>query len=92
MAAQVRVPERHVEQGRTLPNVEIPDAERFTEVKYSTVRPIDAYVAVLYRKFWFWIDDRDLISKRNFSFVILLFSLVETGGKPAAPLITIPAQ
>ena len=55
-------------------------------------RPSDAFVAVSYRDYWFWIDDRDIPSKRLFSFIMFIFTLVETGGKESPPIVTIPAQ
>jgi hypothetical protein len=36
-------------------------------------------------------DDWELPSKRMFSFLMFIFSLVETGGKEGAPIVTIPA-
>jgi len=48
--------------------------------------------AVEYRKHWFWIDDRDLYSKRALALLMLLFTLADTGAKESLPLITIPAQ
>jgi hypothetical protein len=46
---------------------------------------------VNYRNHWFWIDDRDFKSKRTFAFLMVLFSLTETGGKEGLPLVTIPS-
>jgi hypothetical protein len=54
-------------------------------------RPDDAFVAVRYRNRWFYIDDRDIASKRLFSFLMFVFTLVETGGKEGPPILTIPA-
>ena len=45
-----------------------------------------------YRGYWFWIDDRDMGSKRLFTFLMFIFTLVETGGKEGAPVLTIPTQ
>ena len=53
-------------------------------------RPADAFVAVPYRDFWFWIDDRDVPSKRMLSFIMFVFALVEPGSKDAPPVLTIP--
>jgi len=56
----------------------------------SSHSPSDAFSAVPYRHEWYWIDDKDFASKRLFSFIMFLFTLTETEGKPNAPLITIP--
>ena len=60
-------------------------------VASSPDRPGDAFVAVPYRNSWFWIDDRDIPSKRLFTFLMFVFTLVETGTKEQPPIITIPA-
>jgi hypothetical protein len=49
------------------------------------------FVAVPYRGQYFWIDDRDMRSKSLFTFLMFIFSLTETQGKEAAPIVTIPA-
>ena len=54
-------------------------------------RPSDAFVAVKYRGYWFWLDDSDGPSKLTFSFIEVLLSLTETGVQPAPPIVTIPA-
>ena len=56
------------------------------------VQPDDAFVAVKYRDGWFWIDDRDHESKSAFTFLMLLFSLTETGTTQSAPIVTVPAR
>ena len=49
-------------------------------------RPGDEFVAVSYRGTWYWVADTDLRSKRMFTILVLLFSLVETGdGEPRRP-------
>jgi hypothetical protein len=47
---------------------------------------------VRYRDRWFWIDDRDASSKRVFAFLMLMFSLTETGTAQSAPVLTVPAR
>jgi hypothetical protein len=37
-------------------------------VQSSPEKPGDAFVSVLYRNSYFWIDDRDLFSKKFFPF------------------------
>src|SRR5436189_79651 len=60
------------------------------QIKSSRERPADAFVMVPYRDYWFWIDDRDIPSKRMFSFIMFIFTLVEPGSKEAPPVLTIP--
>jgi hypothetical protein len=97
LAGQVRAPAVHVEEGRTVPSLadrnHAADAEnrRLVDIRSSIDKPADAFVAVKYRDYWFWIDDRDFKSKRSFAYLMLLFSLTESGGKEGLPLVTIPA-
>jgi hypothetical protein len=60
-------------------------------VKVESSEPDDAYAAVHYREHWFYIDDRDIASKRTFTFLMLLFSLTERGPAQGAPVVTVPA-
>lgn len=96
MASQVDVPEEDVRQGRAAPGWESvasnTNAVRLVEIHSSRSKPTDAFVAVQYHSHWFWIDDRDLKSKRVLSFMMLLFTLADTGERENLPLITIPAQ
>ena len=96
MAAQADVPEEDVAQGRAPPNyrANTGDGEpvRLIRIHNSKNKQPDAYVSVAYRNRWFWIDDRDLKSKRTFAFMMMLFTLAETNEKENLPLITIPAQ
>ena len=59
-------------------------------IQSSPQKPADAFVSIPYRNAYFWIDDRDLVSKRLFSFLMFVFTLVETGEKAPAPVVTIP--
>ncbi len=96
MASQVDAPVEDVRQGRAAPGWEAiqsnTNAVRLITIHGSERKPTDAFVAINYRDHWFWIDDRDLKSKRVFAFMMLLFTLADTGEKGALPLITIPAQ
>jgi hypothetical protein len=88
MSAHVEVPAEDIAQGRAIPGA-APGALR---IGCSKNRPADAFVAVAYRDRWYWIDDRDLHTKRAFAFMMMLFTLADTGEKENLPLITIPAQ
>lgn len=63
---------------------------------YSSKNPPErANVAVQHRGWWFYIDDRDLVSKRTFLQIQMLFltRLSEaTRGAQARPLLTIPVK
>lgn len=96
MAAQAEVPAEDVAQGRATPGIKSGDTltpgHGLVQIRCSRSKPGDASVAVSYRDQWFWIDDRDLRSKRAFAFMLMLFTLADTGQKEGLPLITIPAQ
>ena len=97
LSTLVVVPEEHVAQrrvGRTpLPDLgpdgPIPPLLRIVS---SAERPGDAFVAAPYRGYWFSIDDRDIPSKQLFSFLMFLFTFVETSGTAGAPVLTIPVR
>ena len=61
-------------------------------IRSSLKKPDDAFVSIRYRDSYFWIDDRDLMSKKIFSFLMFAFTLVETGEKAAAPIVTVPTN
>jgi hypothetical protein len=95
MASYIDVPESDVAEGRVYASQKEsiePGFPTLIRVRNSVSQPADAYVAVRYRDHWFWIDDRDYPSKRIFTFIMLLFSLTETGGQGAAPIVTVPTN
>ncbi len=97
LSSFVSVPEAHVAERRVSPTAEAEvgpggPVPPLIQIASEASRPVDAFVAVAYRDYWFWIDDRDMPSKRLFSFIMFMFTLVETGGKEGAPVVTIPAQ
>ena len=92
LSAYVQVPAADLAKGST-PDIGFTNDDRPPlRVLSGCELPCDAFAAVSYRGQWFWIDDRDLKSKRAFAFMMLLFTLAETGEKEPLPLITIPAQ
>ena len=97
LSSFIGVPEAHVTDRRVTPTAEPEVGPSGTirpliRIGSSPDRPADAFLAVPYRGHWFWIDDRDMGSKRLFSFLMFVFTLVETGGKESAPVLTIPTQ
>lgn len=96
VGGEVSVPASHIAEGRATPGLADPAAAaetiRHIRIHSSTERSAQAFLSVPYRDHWFWIDDRDLATKRNFALLMLLFSLADTGEKKGVPLVTIPAQ
>ena len=95
MGSRIDVPADHVAEGRTyatLPQVGSGEGQvpPFSRVHTGKEKPAYAFAAIRNRDYWYWIDDRDRPSKVNFTFLMVLFSLTETGTPPQAPLITVP--
>ena len=95
LGAGVDIPESDLKEGRatTMP-LSGQDAADYplVHIRVGNERPRDAYTAAHYRGHWFWIDDRDLKSKRIFMFLMIFSSLAETGVVPQTPIVTIPAH
>jgi len=95
LSAGVEVPPQDVAEGRATPTPVAGSSSRSVPVAHihsGTDQPQDAYVAARYRDRWFWVDDRDLGSKRIFTFLTVFSSIAETGAVPQVPIITIPAN
>jgi hypothetical protein len=95
LAANIEVPDVHVAEKRVGPTF----GEKATtgekvlpliRVQSSSGNPGDAFISVRYRNVYFWIDDRDLMSKGIFSFLMFISNLIETGEKGVTPIVTIP--
>jgi hypothetical protein len=97
LASFISVPEAHVRERRVGPTLEDEGGAEgppraLIQIGSAAARPDDAFAAVRYRGYWFAIDDHDMPSKRLFTFLMFIFTLVETSGKEGAPIVTIPAQ
>ncbi len=97
LASYIEVPEAHIAEKRALPGpvAEEVDGTRvppLIRIRSSSVRPVDAFVAIPYRDHWFWIDDKDVQSKGLFSFLEFVLNLVDTGIKEGMPVVTIPTR
>ena len=94
ISASVEVPPEHVAERRVGPTMAVEGngiKPPLVQIRTSGSRPAEAFVAVQYRGTWFWIDDRDLPSKKLFSFLMFVMTLTESGGKDNAPIMTISA-
>jgi len=95
IASNIEVPPAHMSEKRVSPAMpedtfQGAPVSPLVNIHSSPDKPCDAFVSIPFHGQWFWIDDRDMRSKQIFSFLLLLFSLTETGGKDNAPIITIP--
>jgi hypothetical protein len=96
LATQIDVPPQHVADGLTVPSLTAPKGpegkiRQLIQIKSGSQKPDNCFTVIKYEDHWFWIDKRDFRSKRTFAFLMILFSLTETGGKEGLPLVTIPA-
>ncbi len=91
-------PDRDVELGNvtlTLDEAGAPfDWLRITgglmHIESGSAAPETAYVAVRYRKTWFWIRDNDLDSKATFALLGQLLELQSGGVEGTKPVLTLP--
>ncbi len=67
-----------------------PIIRNLMKIKNSPYYPKNAYLAVKYKKHWFYIEDSDLDSKRTFSLLLSLYNLQAGGVKQMMPILTIP--
>ena len=95
-AGGVQIPDRDLDEGRatrrSLPKDVNEEVPQFTiHVHSADKKPPteDTYAVVSYHGHWFWIDDRDLSSKRGLTFLLGLFTLAESGPVAPPPSLTI---
>lgn len=60
-------------------------------IRSGDAPPERPFVAVQYQGHWFWIDANDYASKGIFSFVMIMFSLMDTAAPRGQPIVTVPA-
>jgi hypothetical protein len=95
ISSTIVVPETHVTERRVGATAEGDLGPQgsiapLIKITSSSDRPSDAFVAIPFHGHWFSIDDRDPASKNLFSFILLLFTFVETGSKDIVPVLSIP--
>jgi hypothetical protein len=95
-AAGVEIPAADLDEGRVTKPLapgtggEV-SARALVRVRSSVHKPDskEVFAAVQYHGAWFWIDDRDVPSKRGMSFLMLLFTLASPGATITPPALTI---
>ena len=95
-ASHLDVPEAHLKDQSAWPSIENPAApessQRNVRIYSGKDKPANAFAAVRYRDYWFWVENGDFRTKRALTVVMFFFTLVDTGGSERLPLVTIPAQ
>lgn len=90
LAHQIDAPQEHIDEGRTYPTfVDTGMGGPLFTVHSSKEEPEMPYVAIRERGYWFYIDDRDLISKRTFGVLQILLNLTDVGETARGPVISI---
>jgi len=97
LGSDIEVPADHAAEQRTYPSRSepAPGTEALpplVRIQSAASAPKDAFVAVKYRDYWYWIDDRDLKSKGIFTFLMVIMTLAEKEEKAPPPVVTIPAN
>lgn len=93
LSLDVQVPQCHLADGRA-PDLGNPASRgrgQFT-VLSSCEQPRDAFVAIQYQGYWFWIEQCDFYSKRTMTYLKVFLALADTKQKDAAPTLTIRAN
>jgi hypothetical protein len=95
-ASHLDVPEAHLKDRSAWPSLENPSAPEGSQnnvrIYSGKDKPANAFAAVRYRDYWFWVDNGDLRTKRALTVVMFFFTLADTGSPEKLPLVTIPAQ
>jgi hypothetical protein len=90
LGAKVEVPAKHVAEKRVAATVPFSEFDQMrTTIRSGLDKPQDAFAAVKYQGYWFWIDNKDISSKRNFALLMIFMSLTESEQKASGPLLSI---
>ena len=94
LGSNVEVPPEHIADGRTYPQITesanmTRSMPRLIRIHAEKSRPADAFAAVKYRDYWYWIDDRDFRSKGVFTFLMIMMTLADKGSEVQPPVVTI---
>jgi len=95
LAKGVQVPPEHLADGWAI-DYQIPASDMggnnlipFRMISSKT-QPKNSFAAVRYLDHWFYIDNKDIESKRALGLVIALFRVLAPSGGGAAPILTLP--
>ena len=88
----VEVPEADLRNKVVAPAFEQSADQEVGRIRSGTTKPANAFAAVRYRGYWFWVDDSAWAAKRALTAVMFFFTLTETDTGQRVPLVTIPAR
>ena len=96
LAHGVEIPEAHmqeeyVEQNPEATNIVNNDTFIPLNIRSSEDKPDNAFVAIEYQDYWFYIEHSDHVSKQAFGLLTYLYMLQAPQTPGGMPLITIPA-
>jgi hypothetical protein len=91
----VEVPEEHLEGKRVVTMVPTAGEETYVSlfpwrIRSGVKRPEDAFAAVRYQGYWFYIGPSDHATHRAMGLLSLLFQLLAPDVPSAAPILTLP--
>lgn len=102
LSQNVDIPEEHIKAGlvtvtKTLDGSGVFDwgetpAGAVFQVNFSEEYPENAFIAVPYRNYWFYITDNDLQSKSTFMLLTQLFDLQAGQTQYTGPTLTLPVR
>ena len=94
LSGAVDVPERDLAAGVAGQAAKLGLVGRELRIHHSDSKPDHAYVAVAFRDGWFYIDERDLETKRYFKLMGALWSsaIADATAKHPAPTLTVPVS
>ena len=91
LSAEVDAPAVHIEQGLTFPTVPEDHKLGFLTIHSQSEPPSYGYAAMQFQDHWFWVDDRDIQSKRMLTLLVVLSSLTESDTPAQVPVVTVGA-
>ena len=95
ISASIDVPASDEAEGVVVPAPHPGRVGRQLKVSFATEEPKHAYVSVAYREGWFYIDERDLVTKEYFKLLGSLWIMTmskASGQVAAAPMLTVPVS
>jgi hypothetical protein len=89
----VEVPDEHLARG-IAPDLGEPgyDGEPPFRVFCCATKPCEPFVTVCYEHHWFWIDKRDVASKRTMAYLLVMLALADVTPKAPLPVLSITAN